>query len=97
MSNRRVVVTGLGIVSPVGNNLKETWGNITAGKSGVIAIDTFDTTAFAAKIAATVKADIAVKNHPPITVITPVIRNTADSRPHALSAKDVPIATINVT
>ena len=55
MSNRRVVVTGLGIVSPVGNNLKETWGNITAGKSGVVAIDTFDTTAFASKIAATVK------------------------------------------
>lgn len=55
MSNRRVVVTGLGIVSPVGNNLKETWGNITAGKSGVVAIDTFDTTAFATKIAATVK------------------------------------------
>ncbi len=55
MSNRRVVVTGLGIVSPVGNNLKETWGNITAGKSGVIAIDKFDTSNFAAKIAATVK------------------------------------------
>ena len=55
MSNRRVVVTGLGIVSPVGNNLKETWGNITAGKSGVIAIDKFDTSNFSAKIAATVK------------------------------------------
>ena len=55
MSNRRVVVTGLGIVSPVGNNLKETWGNITAGKSGVVAIEKFDTTAFASKIAATVK------------------------------------------
>jgi len=55
LSNRRVVVTGLGIVSPVGNNLKETWSNITAGKSGVVAIDKFDTTAFAAKIAATVK------------------------------------------
>lgn len=55
MSNRRVVVTGLGIVSPVGNNLKETWNNITAGKSGVIAIDTFDTADFSAKIAATVK------------------------------------------
>ncbi|VAW52916.1 3-oxoacyl-[acyl-carrier-protein] synthase, KASII [hydrothermal vent metagenome] len=55
MSNRRVVVTGLGIVSPVGNNLKQTWDNITAGKSGVIAIDKFDTEGFAAKIAATVK------------------------------------------
>ncbi len=55
MSHRRVVVTGLGIVSPVGNNLKQAWDSITAGKSGVIAIDKFDTTDFSAKIAATVK------------------------------------------
>ena len=55
MAKRRVVVTGLGIVSPVGSNLKETWNNITAGKSGVVSIDTFDTAEFAAKIAATVK------------------------------------------
>ena len=55
MSHRRVVVTGLGIVSPVGNNLKQAWDSIIAGKSGVIAIDKFDTTDFPAKIAATVK------------------------------------------
>ena len=55
MSNRRVVITGLGIVSPVGLNLKETWASITAGKSGVIEIDKFDTAEFPAKIAATVK------------------------------------------
>ncbi len=55
MSHRRVVVTGLGIVSPVGNNLKQAWDNIIAGKSGVIAIDKFDTADFSAKIAATVK------------------------------------------
>ncbi len=36
-------------------------------------------------------------NHPPITEITPVRRNTALSRPHALSARDVPIATMKVT
>ena len=54
-TGRRVVVTGLGIVSPVGNNLKQTWDNIIAGKSGVISIDKFDTTGFAAQIAATVK------------------------------------------
>ncbi|MCK4834781.1 MAG: beta-ketoacyl-ACP synthase II, partial [Gammaproteobacteria bacterium] len=46
-TGRRVVVTGLGIVSPVGNNLKQTWDNIIAGKSGVISIDKFDTTGFA--------------------------------------------------
>ncbi len=55
MSHRRVVVTGLGIVSPVGNNLKQAWDNIIAGNSGVIAIDKFDTADFSAKIAATVK------------------------------------------
>jgi 3-oxoacyl-[acyl-carrier-protein] synthase II len=55
LSHRRVVITGLGIISPVGLNLKETWGNITAGKSGVVAIDTFDTSEFTVKIAATVK------------------------------------------
>ena len=55
MSNRRVVVTGLGIVSPVGNNLKQSWDNIIAGNSGVISIDKFDTTGFPVTIAATVK------------------------------------------
>jgi len=55
LSKRRVVITGLGIVSPVGLNLKESWTNIIAGKSGVVAIDSFDTEGFPAKIAATVK------------------------------------------
>jgi 3-oxoacyl-[acyl-carrier-protein] synthase II len=55
LSKRRVVITGLGIVSPVGLNLKETWANITAGKSGVVKIDKFDTAEFSVKIAATVK------------------------------------------
>ena len=55
LSKRRVVITGLGIVSPVGLNLKETWANITAGKSGVVNIDKFDTSEFSVKIAATVK------------------------------------------
>jgi len=55
LSKRRVVVTGLGIVSPCGLNLKETWGNITNGNSGVIEIDYFDTAEFPVKIAATVR------------------------------------------
>jgi len=55
LSKRRVVITGLGIVSPVGLNLKESWTNIIAGKSGVVAIDSFDTEGFSVKIAATVK------------------------------------------
>ena len=55
MSGRRVVVTGLGIVSPVGLNLKESWDNIVAGNSGVATITEYDTSAFPVSIAATVK------------------------------------------
>jgi 3-oxoacyl-[acyl-carrier-protein] synthase II len=55
LSHRRVVITGLGIVSPVGLNLKQSWDNILAGKSGVVTIDKFDTSDFSVKIAATVK------------------------------------------
>jgi len=55
VSKRRVVITGLGIVSPVGLNLKESWDNIVAGTSGVALIDEFDTSNYSVKIAATVK------------------------------------------
>ncbi len=48
-------------------------------------------------IPAAMNATPAVMNHPPITEMTPVILNTALSRPHARSASDVPIATMNVT
>lgn len=46
MAKRRVVVTGLGIVSPVGNSVKEAWDNIVAGKSGINMIEHIDTTDF---------------------------------------------------
>ncbi len=55
MSRRRVVVTGLGAVSPVGNTVSETWENIVAGKSGIGPITRFDATAFSARIAGEVK------------------------------------------
>lgn len=55
MSRRRVVVTGLGIVSPVGNSVEEAWGNILAGRSGITQITRFDTSAFSVKIAGEVK------------------------------------------
>jgi len=42
MSRRRVVVTGLGIVSPVGSSIEKAWANIIAGKSGISKIDCFD-------------------------------------------------------
>jgi len=52
---RRVVVTGVGLVSAVGVGTEETWQNLLAGKSGVASITHFDTTGFSATIAAEVK------------------------------------------
>ena len=46
MSKRRVVVTGLGIVSPVGNDVRSAWGSIVAGRSGIAPVTRFDTTNF---------------------------------------------------
>ena len=54
-STRRVVVTGLGIVSPVGIGIPEAWGNITAGKSGIARITHFDPAIYASHIAGEVK------------------------------------------
>ena len=55
MSNRRVVVTGMGIVCPVGNSVKDAWDNIKAGHSGIGLAEGFDTTDFASRIAGQVK------------------------------------------
>jgi len=55
LSRRRVVVTGLGIVCPVGNSVKEAWTNIRAGKSGITRITRFDASPFASQIAGEVK------------------------------------------
>ena len=52
---RRVVVTGLGAVTPVGNTVKETWEGLIAGKNGIAPITGFDTTNFKAKLGAEVK------------------------------------------
>ena len=54
MSKRRVVITGLGLLSPVGNNVTESWNNIIQGKSGVKPITSFDISEFETKFAATV-------------------------------------------
>ncbi|NCU95841.1 MAG: beta-ketoacyl-ACP synthase II, partial [Betaproteobacteria bacterium] len=47
MSRRRVVVTGLGIVSPIGLNVSENWASIIAGRSGIANITRFDASAMA--------------------------------------------------
>lgn len=55
MSKRRVVVTGLGAVTPVGLSVAESWTNIVAGKSGVNPITSFDVTDFSVRFGASVK------------------------------------------
>ncbi|MFT5400652.1 MAG: 3-oxoacyl-[acyl-carrier-protein] synthase II [Gammaproteobacteria bacterium] len=55
MSKRRVVVTGLGLLTPVGNTVEESWENILAGKSGIAAITAFDASQFSARISGSVK------------------------------------------
>ena len=55
MSRRRVVVTGLGLVSPVGNTVAEGWANLVAGRSGIDTVTRFDASAFACRFAGEVK------------------------------------------
>ncbi|MBS0497152.1 MAG: beta-ketoacyl-ACP synthase II [Proteobacteria bacterium] len=55
MSKRKVVVTGLGIVSPVGSTVSSAWESIVAGKSGITRITRFDASSFASQIAGEVK------------------------------------------
>ena len=54
-ANRRVVVTGLGMVSPLGLNVEESWQNILAGKSGIAPITAFDASELAVRFAGEVK------------------------------------------
>ena len=55
MTRRRVVVTGLGIVSPVGNTVSEAWSALVAGKSGIAPVTKFDASALACRFAGEVK------------------------------------------
>ena len=54
-NNRRVVVTGMGAVTPLGLNVRETWQNMIAGKNGIASITFFDTADYKAKLGAEVK------------------------------------------
>ena len=55
MSKRRVVITGMGMIAPVGNNMNECWDNLIAGKSGISRITKFDASAINSQIAGEVK------------------------------------------
>ena len=65
MSRRRVVVTGLGCVSPVGNTVSESWSSLLAGHSGIDFITNFDAEAFACKFAGEVKGLVLADFIPP--------------------------------
>ena len=55
MNQRRVVITGLGQISPVGNNVETAWQNLLAGKSGIGKITKFDASELTCQIAGEVK------------------------------------------
>ena len=55
MSRRKVVITGLGIISPVGNTVEQAWQNILAGRSGIGKVTRFDASSFASQVAGEVK------------------------------------------
>ncbi len=55
MSTRRVVVTGLGLISPVGNSVAEGWANVRDGVSGITPIDQYDASAFSTQFAGTIR------------------------------------------
>ncbi len=55
---RKVVITGLGCVTPVGNNVKDFWKSLCEGRSGITRIDRFDTTEFVSQIAGQIKGEI---------------------------------------
>ncbi len=55
MSRRRVAITGLGIISPVGNSIKQAWENILAGKSGIRPITNFDASDFPVRFAGEIR------------------------------------------
>ena len=69
MNKRRVVVTGLGLVTPVGIGVNESWKNIIEGQSGISNITRFDTDSFATPFSSTIAGE--VKNFDPKEYLNP--------------------------
>ncbi|HHF7374598.1 beta-ketoacyl-ACP synthase II [Legionella bozemanae] len=65
MNKRRIVITGMGMVTPVGLNVEETWQNILAGVSGVVLADEFDANEYSTRIWAKVK-NFNIENYVPL-------------------------------
>lgn len=65
MTRRRVVVTGLGLISPTGNNVAQGWANVRDGVSGIGPVDSFDTTGFSTTFAGVIR-DFDVTDYMPV-------------------------------
>ena len=90
--NRRVVVTGLGTVNPIGNCVEDTWEGLCAGKSGIAEITKFDATNFRTKIAG------ELKNFDPLAFVTPKeLRRLDDFIVYALACAEMAILDAGIT
>jgi 3-oxoacyl-[acyl-carrier-protein] synthase II len=96
---RRVVVTGLGIVSPLGNDLESTWSNIISGKSGAARITKFDPTEFSTTFAAELKGYDEVSGLSPkeIRRIDPFIRYALTATDQAINDAELSLDVLNKT
>ena len=96
---RRVVVTGLGIVSPLGNDLESTWSNIISGKSGAARITKFDPTGFSTTFAAELKGYDEVSGLSPkeIRRIDPFIRYALTATDQAINDAELSLDVLNKT
>ena len=96
---RRVVVTGLGIVSPLGNDLDSTWSNIISGKSGAGRITKFDPEAFSTTFAAELKGYDEVSGLSPkeIRRIDPFIQYALTASDQAIKDADLSLGDIENT
>ena len=96
---RRVVVTGLGIVSPLGNDLESTWSNIISGKSGAARITKFDPTEFSTTFAAELKGYDEVSGLSPkeIRRIDPFIQYALTATDQAINDSELSLDVLNKT
>jgi len=96
---RRVVVTGLGIVSPLGNDLDSTWSNITSGKSGAGRITKFDPAGFSTTFAAELKGYNEASGLSPkeIRRIDPFIQYALTASDQAIKDSDLSLDDIEKT
>jgi len=99
MQSRRVVVTGIGALSPLGNSVPEFWKNLIAGKSGAALITKFDTTKFKTKFACEVKNynPLDYFEKPEIRKMDPFTQYALVSTDEAIKDSGLPLDTIDKT